>query len=154
MRTAARLKGLRRVELPERQRKAAARGRKVDRVSVIQPSRNHLPDVGHCSFLQRVRRIPQLRRLSVSPEGKDTKCGNTGKTAAERHLFLPGTVALTAEDSGTKDRPVTYAAWPGEEAVISGGRDCPFIGSHFAMASRWQRFGRVCIRISYLRRGY
>ena len=35
--------------------------------------------------------------------------------------YLPQTLAFTPEDSGTKKTPVTYAAFPGEEPVISGG---------------------------------
>src|ERR1700730_12640073 len=35
--------------------------------------------------------------------------------------YLPQTLVLTPEDSGTKKTPVTYAAFPGEEPVISGG---------------------------------
>jgi len=30
-------------------------------------------------------------------------------------------IVFTAEDSGTQEAPVTYAAWPGEKPVISGG---------------------------------
>ncbi|MFC1451725.1 right-handed parallel beta-helix repeat-containing protein [Verrucomicrobiota bacterium] len=36
--------------------------------------------------------------------------------------FLQQTLDLTEEDSGTADVPVTYAAFPGETPVISGGR--------------------------------
>jgi parallel beta-helix repeat protein len=36
--------------------------------------------------------------------------------------FLEEPFDLTPEDSGTKDQPVTYAAYPGERAVLSGGR--------------------------------
>ena len=35
--------------------------------------------------------------------------------------YLPQTLVFTPEDSGTKTTPVTYAAFPGEEPVISGG---------------------------------
>lgn len=35
---------------------------------------------------------------------------------------LPAPFVLTPEDSGTKDAPVTYAAAPGEQPVLSGGR--------------------------------
>ena len=35
--------------------------------------------------------------------------------------FLPEPLALTAEDSGTNDCPVTYAAYEGEKPVLSGG---------------------------------
>jgi len=35
--------------------------------------------------------------------------------------YLPESMIFTQEDSGIPDAPVTYAAFPGEEAVISGG---------------------------------
>ncbi|HEX8916607.1 MAG TPA: right-handed parallel beta-helix repeat-containing protein, partial [Humisphaera sp.] len=35
--------------------------------------------------------------------------------------YLPETLVFTAEDSGTKENPVTYAAAAGEEVVLSGG---------------------------------
>src|SRR5450432_1991263 len=35
--------------------------------------------------------------------------------------YLPQTLVFSPEDSGTKKTPVTYAAFPGEEPVISGG---------------------------------
>lgn len=34
---------------------------------------------------------------------------------------IAGPVVFTAEDSGTKDAPITYAAYPGERPVVSGG---------------------------------
>jgi len=36
--------------------------------------------------------------------------------------YLPDTLVLTSEDSGTKQRPVRYVAYPGERPVLSGGR--------------------------------
>jgi hypothetical protein len=39
----------------------------------------------------------------------------------EGTYYLPDTVVLTVEDSGSADRPVTYAAAPGERVTISGG---------------------------------
>lgn len=36
--------------------------------------------------------------------------------------WLPRTLELGPEDSGTADKPVVYAAFPGERPVISGGR--------------------------------
>ena len=35
--------------------------------------------------------------------------------------YLPETIVLTAEDSGAEKSPVTFAAAPGEQAVLSGG---------------------------------
>jgi len=36
--------------------------------------------------------------------------------------FLDETIVFSQEDSGTKDCPITYMAYPGEEPVISGGK--------------------------------
>lgn len=36
--------------------------------------------------------------------------------------YLPATIVLGPEDSGTEDAPVSYEAFPGEEVVLSGGR--------------------------------
>ncbi len=36
--------------------------------------------------------------------------------------YLPDTFLLEKEDSGTRDHPVTYQAYPGEKPVLSGGR--------------------------------
>ena len=36
--------------------------------------------------------------------------------------FLDDTLVLGQEDSGTKDCPITYMAYPGEKPIISGGR--------------------------------
>ncbi len=36
--------------------------------------------------------------------------------------YLSDTLVLTAEDSGTKEAPMTYAAAPGEQVILSGGR--------------------------------
>jgi hypothetical protein len=35
--------------------------------------------------------------------------------------YLPDTLVFEAADSGTKDAPITYAAVPGEEPILSGG---------------------------------
>ena len=36
--------------------------------------------------------------------------------------FHGETIVLSARDSGTQDCPVTYAAYPGEKPILSGGR--------------------------------
>jgi parallel beta-helix repeat protein len=36
--------------------------------------------------------------------------------------YLPETIVFTPEDSGTKECPITYAAFPGEKPILSGGR--------------------------------
>ncbi len=36
--------------------------------------------------------------------------------------YLPDTFLLEKEDSGTRDHPVTYQAYPGEKPILSGGR--------------------------------
>jgi len=85
--------------------------------------------------------------LWVSPTGDDANPGTRAKPlrtfagarrAARRHprraqepltvhflsgvYYLPETVVFTAADSGTKEAPITYAAAPGAEVVISGGQ--------------------------------
>jgi len=44
-------------------------------------------------------------------------------------------IVFTADDSGTKDSPITYAAWPGEKPVVSGG--VPITGWKKADGSLW-----------------
>src|SRR5262249_4644184 len=54
-----------------------------------------------------------------------------GLKAGATVLVRGGTYRLTEpvlfgpEDSGTKDRPVVYAAYPGEKPILSGGRVIP-----------------------------
>ena len=36
--------------------------------------------------------------------------------------YISGTITLTPEDSGTKEHPITYTAYPGEKPVLCGGR--------------------------------
>ena len=82
--------------------------------------------------------------IYVSPAGRDSNSGAKDRplaslAAAQRvarsrksegpvtvwlrggTYYLPQTLVFTPEDSGTKKTPVTYAAFPGEEPVISGG---------------------------------
>src|SRR5712664_1073855 len=82
--------------------------------------------------------------IYVSPAGRDSNSGEKAKPlaslAAAQQVarsrksagavtvwlrggtyYLPQTLVFTPEDSGTKQTPVTYAAFPGEEPVISGG---------------------------------
>ncbi len=85
--------------------------------------------------------------LFVSPAGDDANPGTRDKplrtfaaaqkavraakaTAADKPVtvyfrggtyYLPETVILTAEDSGTRTAPVLYTNAPGEESIISGG---------------------------------
>jgi len=89
-------------------------------------------------------RAVSMAEVFVSPNGVDTNAGTKARplktfAAAQRAArklksktpvtiwfhggvyYLPETIVLTAEDSGTKLNPVTYSALPGEEAVISGG---------------------------------
>ncbi|MGC9320129.1 MAG: hypothetical protein ACP5KN_19005, partial [Armatimonadota bacterium] len=49
---------------------------------------------------------------------------------------LRETFVLEPQDSGTAEAPVTYAAYPGEEPVISGGR--PVTGWQPAGGGLWQ----------------
>jgi len=39
--------------------------------------------------------------------------------------YMPETVTLGPEDSGTASFPITYMAYAGEKPVLSGGRHCP-----------------------------
>src|SRR5260370_36544133 len=82
--------------------------------------------------------------IYVSPAGRDSNSGTKARplaslAAAQRlarrwksagavtvwlrggTYYLPQTLVFSPEDSGTKKTPVTYAAFPGEEPVISGG---------------------------------
>ena len=52
------------------------------------------------------------------------KAGSPGPVTvlARGGTYYPGSpIVFTPEDSGTTDRPVTYAAYPGEKPVLSGG---------------------------------
>lgn len=87
---------------------------------------------------------PRAREIIVSPSGSDADPGTVGKPlrtwkAAQQlarklkatepvtilfragTYYLPQTVVFGPEDSGTSASPVVYAAYPGEDAVISGG---------------------------------
>src|SRR3989454_12774506 len=80
--------------------------------------------------------------IYVSPAGRDSNSGAKARplaslAAAQRlarsrkssgavtvwlrggTYYLPQTLVFSPEDSGTKKAPVTYAAFPGEEPVIS-----------------------------------
>ena len=82
--------------------------------------------------------------LHLSPAGNDANAGTAAQplatlAAAQRAAraaagkkpvtvwlhagtyYLPETLRFTAEDSGTAEAPVVYAAAPGEQPVISGG---------------------------------
>src|SRR6266851_3169721 len=82
--------------------------------------------------------------IYVSPAGRDSNSGAKARplaslAAAQRLArsrksagpvtvwlrggthYLPQTLIFSPEDTGTKKTPVTYAAFPGEEPVISGG---------------------------------
>ena len=48
--------------------------------------------------------------------------------------YLSEPLAFTPEDSGTKDFPVTYKAYPGEQPILSGGK---------AITGNWQRQGNI-----------
>ena len=86
----------------------------------------------------------QSAQIFVAPGGNDTNPGTLEKPFAtlgrahqaarkaagreavtvfvrEGTFYLPETLILTAEDSGTKAAPVVYRAYEKEQAVISGG---------------------------------
>jgi parallel beta-helix repeat protein len=49
---------------------------------------------------------------------------------------LAETLVLTAQDSGSRDCPITYASYPGEKPILSGGR----------RVGDWQRFNGSILR--------
>lgn len=49
--------------------------------------------------------------------------------------YLSEPLILTPDDSGTKDHPVRYAAYPGERPILSGGR--PVSGWHQGDGNLW-----------------
>ena len=76
----------------------------------------------------------------VSPSGNDANPGTLAQPFASlqraqqaerlKHgdvflrggtYYLPATLGLTAEDSGTKDAPVVFQNYPGEKPIVSGG---------------------------------
>lgn len=67
-----------------------------------------------------------LKTLAAAQQGvrklKTTDRGTITVLLARGTWYLPETLVLTAEDSGTKDAPVTYAAVEGEKVVLSGGQ--------------------------------
>ena len=48
--------------------------------------------------------------------------------------YLSEPLAFTPADSGTKDFPITYKAYPGEQPIISGGKE---------ITGNWQRQGNI-----------
>ena len=48
--------------------------------------------------------------------------------------YLPRPLTFTPQDSGTKDYPITYKAYPGEKPIISGGS---------VIKGNWQRQGNI-----------
>src|SRR5437899_8452900 len=95
-------------------------------------------------FLVLTAAVAPAANIYVSPAGRDSNLGTKDRplaslAAAQRMArsrksagavtvwlrggtyYLPGTLVFTPEDSGTEKAPVTYAAFPGEEPVISGG---------------------------------
>jgi hypothetical protein len=55
-------------------------------------------------------------------EAKDKARGPSNVFLRGGTYFLQQPVQFGPEDSGTKDRPITYASYSGEKAVLSGGR--------------------------------
>jgi len=60
---------------------------------------------------------------------RQVKAKSGGKVAAPVKVFVRGgkyfldkTLVFTSDDSGTRESPVVYAAYPGEKPVLSGGR--------------------------------
>src|SRR5438045_72126 len=61
--------------------------------------------------------------LSRAQDALRTRGKDAARTVVLRGGFypLPDTLNLTAEDSGTENAPVTWAAYPGETPLVSGG---------------------------------
>ena len=62
-------------------------------------------------------RLRKLKATSASQESLPRQVFVRGGK-----YFLAETLQLTAEDSGTRESPVTYTAYPGEKPILSGGR--------------------------------
>ena len=71
---------------------------------------------GPFASLQRARDAVRSLKASGLPEG-----GVTIWVRGGRYELLE-TFTLTAEDAGTAESPILYAAYPGEEVILSGGK--------------------------------
>ncbi|MBE7042697.1 MAG: hypothetical protein E7399_04285 [Ruminococcaceae bacterium] len=60
--------------------------------------------------------IRQLKNEECIPDGGITVYVREGT------YYPQASFKLTTEDSGTKEKPITYSAYPGEKVVISGGK--------------------------------
>ncbi len=83
---------------------------------------------GPFKTLQRAR---DALRSSRQNGGKERTVMVRGGT-----YYLPDPLVLGPDDSGTKDRPVRYRAYPGEKPILSGGR--PVAGWHKGEGSLWE----------------
>ncbi len=79
------------------------------------PQPNPAGTDGPFATLERARRA--VRQLKAASTKKDVSVAIRGGT-----YRLDGPVVFGPEDGGTKDHSVTYAAWPGETPVFTGGR--------------------------------
>jgi parallel beta-helix repeat protein len=64
----------------------------------------------------------QRARDAVREIKKDGLRGPVTVMMREGKYFLEEPLQLGPEDSGTRDCPITYRSYPGEEAILSGGR--------------------------------
>jgi len=72
---------------------------------------------GPFATLARARdEVRQLKRTAAEPQAPITVMVRGGK------YHLAETLVLGAQDSGSPDAPITYAAYPGEQPILSGGR--------------------------------
>jgi len=78
------------------------------------PAPNAQRTDGPFRTLQRAR--DAIRHLKQNPNADLTVMIRGGTH------FMPEPLVLTPDDSGTKQRPVRYVAYPGEKPVLSGGR--------------------------------
>ncbi len=89
------------------------------------------PDRTDGPFRTLERARDALRRLKQTHPEADLTVMVRGGT-----YYLPTPLILTPDDSGTKERPVRFFAYPGETPVLSGGR--PITGWHRTKSGLWE----------------
>lgn len=122
--------------MPARPASAAARTYYVapsgnDRWSGRKPTPNQLRTDGPFSTIEHARDVVRALRTS---KPSDARGGVRIVLRGGTH-YLPRTLVLGPEDSGTASAPVEFIAYPGEHPVISGG--LPISGWHRGADSVW-----------------
>jgi parallel beta-helix repeat protein len=87
-----------------------------DRWSGTLPEPNREATDGPFATLVRARDAVRQFKAATGLQAPVTVLVRGGK------YFMRETLILNADDSGTTDCPITYRAYPGEKAVLSGGR--------------------------------